>query len=165
MIVSSDYDQRDEGVVQCCAALELRTSSEKVGLDSLPFGTVDVHCWDGKSIGIAIPRGSAPAFGVMTPGKRDGGLGVPVEILGPLPWLAGLLRLQHVGDESFTLHDDTGPALALRVWRSSYTDGEYELTRPLVLGARILMRPDVLERLQEQTDGRLVLREVTEMVR
>jgi hypothetical protein len=149
-----------DGVVQTCFGLELRDLPDLKGLGSVPFGSTGPDVWSGRSSG-PVPERTSPCFGVAFE-ARHSGLGIPIDVLGPLPWAVSAFELTSGGsNEHFVLNDRNGPTLTLRVWRASYTDGDYDLTRPLLIGARLLLRSDTFERFAQQFQGRLFLREVT----
>jgi hypothetical protein len=162
-VPSRDLSEERRHFVQRCWALEVRTGLSERGSENIPFGSMTLGDCYNREVSVraaAIPAGNSPVFGVVDE-KRRGGLGVPIEILGPLPWSRHLLDLSLVDDRAFLMSDKIGPGLTLRTWRTLYTDGQYELARAQMHGTRILLRPDLFERLVLAVRDRIVLREVT----
>lgn len=145
-------------------SIELREPGESVALELRPFATGDAALW----LSTVVPEGfrPGPASGTM---PLIGLLDEPptalmsdFPVLVPGGLLVAWLELRPVDSGLLQLHDQEGPAIALRSWRCCYTDGEYELARPQLVGSQLLVRSDVFERLSNlvaAARGSLVIRE------
>jgi len=84
------------------------------------------------------------------------GQGLPSDMVVPSPVLVELLGLQPTGD--LVLTDESGPAVALATWRADYSHSNYHQSYPQLVGAEVLMRPDITDRLIEEFGSRLTMR-------
>ena len=57
------------------------------------------------------------------------------------------------------MNDADGQGLVVQTWRSSFDVGDYQLERPLLWGAWMLLSPSAFQRLKDVYAGRLVWRE------
>jgi hypothetical protein len=157
-----------EATVYRHAAVEIRAGGDLRGLELPPLeGQGDARLWwaatDSKlrvtltdlqlpALPIGVDRGGPALADTAT------GLGLSCFVMTPSRWLCAVLGLRP-GPRALQLSDNTGPALALRTWRCGYDGGEYELARPLLSGAQVLARPDVLMRLVTFAEGKIAWRE------
>lgn len=158
----SDY-RREDALAMRFMALELR--SDDSGLDAPPMAEGDVRIWQRQvPPHLTLPRlvGTRPLMaldnelrGVANCAVR--GLGVPPTVLAPTPALVALLNLQP-GSE-FVLEDDSGPAMSLLTWRTLYSQSDYHLTHPKIVGCGVALRPDLLECLAEEVETSLTIRD------
>jgi hypothetical protein len=144
-----------------CAA-EFRSRGDGTALDRAPLFGGDGSIWresDAVPEKLPTPPISLAGIAIDAASLSDAayGLGLWAPLLLPAPWLVGALGLRP-GDE-LELIDDAGPALALRTWRSRYEGGEYNMARPLLRGAQLVLRGDLVPRLTEVTSGALSWRE------
>ncbi|MEU3624813.1 hypothetical protein BS329_17880 [Amycolatopsis coloradensis] len=115
--------------------------------------------WDELGIGAEqqLPPGGFPAAAVTNGGRSarrggNNGLGLPLFLLAPAPCLLPVLGLRPTSESfsGFSLSDSDGPGVVCRQWREHLVhDGNYEPLTPAVEGCDLILRPDLLVKLQE----------------
>ena len=143
--------------------VELRTASERMGLDVPPITRRVLWTWGaplpGEATEVAIrsqPLVSCDPDAGMDPDAHEG-LGAGAFLLAPGPWLLSALHSRSC--EDFIVEDDEGPALALITWRAEYETSDYVLSWPRLRGSGLVVRNDAFDRLVQAAKGTLVLRD------
>lgn len=147
--------QTDSFAVRCIA-LEYGSVPD---LDACPpISSVGVRQWFTPS-SMAGPI-DAPLVGCEhdddVPGMK--GLGLRRPILTPVPWLPSVLHLTPSRSQ-FLFTDANGPALSVRTWRAEYEVDDYRLTHPMLVGAQVVLREDLFQKLLTICGNRLGLRD------
>jgi len=122
------------------------------GHADLPLGYGDARVWFNSIRG--PPPGhllAGPLVGVDLDGPVIGhsreGLGLATfAVLAPHPALVLFLGLTP-DEEPLELRDSSGSGIALSTWRAMYNVANGELSRPLLCGACIALRPDLFDRI------------------
>jgi hypothetical protein len=160
------WDRMTEIVTQSFHALELRTKRGSAGIESPPYGAGDARMWFNglplrRPVRRRLPNG--PLVGIDFDGPltidASSGLGLGSLVLVPSPHLIDWARSRPAPGALLTHLDEQGDVFRMRVWRCNYTNGDYELARPLWSGSQLLVRPDVFQRLCDVGLKRLVWRE------
>lgn len=158
------FPQVPERRMNVSAGLELTNTSPPDG--SLPFVQASPRSWiepnhlharRNLSATELFPRDFGPIVGLVDferePGtpSEDRGAGTPPYALAPRPELLDFLQLRRpAGAMRYLLSDDSGPALAMRLWRSFLVhDDGYSPLLPAIEGADLVLRGDCYEQLIE----------------
>ncbi|MFF7591090.1 hypothetical protein ACFZCK_26750 [Kitasatospora purpeofusca] len=116
-----------------------------LGLTGAEAAAEHLRARDQPLVGLT-DAGSTPIIGTPRPRR---GPGVPPYVLAPVAQVIAALDLAPTnGICGFSLSDATGEALVCRQWRGHLVhDGNYEPLLPAVIGADIIIRPDLFTRL------------------
>ena len=164
-IAKDSLDRSPDDVATRFRVVELGDGGDPEALPPLPVSRGDLRAWFTAppfepAVWDGISTRPIVGFDVHVPLAQDGhgGLGVQRNLFSPTPWLVTALGLRRGRD--FVLDDRHGPALALVTWRTEYEGGEYELAWPRLIGAGLVVRGDVFDRLVNAAQGRLIFRDV-----
>lgn len=159
-----DFRRREEWLVTVrYRVAEIRVPGDEHALASSPVAAGDVRLWraavDPNYFG-GFSR-SQPIVGVdrefKVLGDTAATLGGPRVMLIPTPSLLAALELQPIEEIGFA--DEVGPALMPATWRADYDRSDYHLPIAQTVGAGIAIRSDLLHRLDDLSEGKLVLRD------
>jgi hypothetical protein len=164
-IIDSDRWRGEKGrIIQAVGAIELRIPGDSRFLDFPPITKQSYRSWfstAGSGHSSLSANQTAPLFGIDPEtdplSTAMTGLGWSCQVISPLQTLTHYLQLTP-SSRLFELKDSIGPALLLRHWRTRYTNDSYSLTKPTVVGAQILIRPDLLKQLLSGTNYTLIWR-------
>jgi hypothetical protein len=117
-----------------------------------------------EPLGMPIPDNPQQAIALVCRADLTGqfsddveGQGLPTRtLLVPSPGLVDALDLRPTG--SLALADEQGPAVALVSWRAAYEFSDYHMPYPKLRGSRLLLRPDLAQRLVHEFGARLTMR-------
>ncbi|NUO50288.1 MAG: hypothetical protein HOV80_15645 [Polyangiaceae bacterium] len=131
------------------SAIERRGKGITRGLECSPLARGEMRVWFEDGVRASAPLGPiGPLIGEDPDcngwGDNESGMGLQEPALAPIQALVTSLHLRPT-EGPLELCDNLGPALRLRLWRTSYIEGDYELTRPTLWGAQLLLRPDSFE--------------------
>ncbi|GHG41097.1 MULTISPECIES: hypothetical protein [Amycolatopsis] len=155
------YPAQPERKVLIVAGLEVVDAAPPAG--SAPFTDAPWQLWTvpwdelGLRAEQQLPAGAFPAAALTNGGRRarrggNNGPGLPLLLLAPAPYLLPVLGLRPTSGSfnGFSLSDSDGPGMVCRQWRGHLVhDGNYEPLTPAVEGCDLILRPDLLARLQE----------------
>jgi hypothetical protein len=159
------YPHERDGEVIRSAALEARPGGDESGRDGPPLGYGDARVWGHRCACEELSDRAQPLVGMIGgPGTDNTGgwprLGYAAPFLAPQKPLIVTLRLVPRTDLlNLALYDEQGCGLVYRAWRSLYETSEYELPRPSICGATLLLRPDLFDRLLRHMQDHLTWRE------
>lgn len=148
-------------------AVEFRNPDDTTGLDRPPLTEGDIRWWRipvEQSSRVGLPEGpvAVAALDSALVAASDGPrlLGIPSPMLVPVPGLIALLGLRPAG--WFILGDADGCGLVLVTWRSAYETPTNSIPRPQLVGSALMLRPDLLEQMQDEAGDTLILRDLVE---
>jgi len=161
--VHKDPDLSRSFTRRACA-LEARERDDSRGVNYPPFAKGDARRWsttvrhvrsdlrypDGPLVGIDRESSVLRVGGEQLVGPAD-------PLLAPTRQLVAAAKLEP--DKGLSMNDANGQSLVLQTWRSSYDVGEYQLERPLLWGAWMLLSPSAFQCLMDSYADRLVWRE------
>lgn len=164
MLPQTEWNSKDNDIAKRFRSIELWTGEDRQVLTEPPFSKGILSDWQ-YSADVSFSRSGMPRimpiFGVdyslRTLCNKYHGIGVQRPLLAPIQWFTNILRL--VPHSYFSLSDDIGEAIALVTWRTEYKTSEYHLAWPRLTGAGIVIRDDLLARLNEQFRGGLIFRD------
>ena len=147
-------------------ALELRQPNDSAGLHSRPFASDTTGNWFTHTpplLNRVTPDRSLRLIGMDLDGDfladTPYSLGVHSPLLVPTLLLKQLLGVQPA-EEPFVLHDNSGPALAMTIWRSHYETSSYHLPWRRTRGTALVVSPEAFDKLVTWRQRSLVIREV-----
>jgi hypothetical protein len=152
VVKQRDWRKKKDLVARRYRVVEVRNAGDRRALTSPPLAEADLRWWRAEvdpGAAASVVDSSQPLLGidhdVAMAGDGHEGLGVPSELLVPLPSLVALLGVRPGAPCSY--EDDDGAGLALVTWRAEYDVSDYYLTWPRTRGSGIVIRPDLLAHL------------------
>lgn len=157
-ISNPDWHTKAEQIAERYRVIEIRHSGDNAALSSPPITIGDPNFWNASPVPDEFLNRyfpSQPVIGRIFP--KHYGIGNPIAILTPTPWLFAALRVK--SGTHFVLNDDQGIVLALVTWRTEYETSDYFLTWPRLCGSGLVVRPEAFEQLVQRARTPLVFRD------